>query len=276
MVSWIGAVRSAMPCASGEHRNAPRRPFRPTGGRVPLPARRVAARLWGAAPRREPRLASGQRNAVKCVIINDLWYKFPAAVSAPEIERLIQLLARLPGLGPRSARRAVLHLMKRRESLMQPLAESLRQAAERLRTCTTCGNLDSRDPCALCRDPERDRTLVCVVEEMGDLWAVERSGAFKGFYHVLGGTLSALDGRGPEDLRLGSLDGRVRQGGVAEVILALAATVDGQTTAHYIAEQLADSGVTISRLAHGVPVGGELDYLDDGTLSAAINARRPA
>ncbi len=197
-------------------------------------------------------------------------------MSAPEIERLIQLLARLPGLGPRSARRAALHLMKRRESLMQPLAESLRQAAERLQTCATCGNLDSSNPCALCRDPERDRTLVCVVEEVGDLWAVERSGAFKGLYHVLGGTLSALDGRGPEDLRLDALEGRLRQGGVAEVILALSATVDGQTTAHYIAEQLAHSGVTVSHLAHGVPVGGELNYLDDGTLTAALKARRPA
>ena len=197
-------------------------------------------------------------------------------MSAPEIERLIQLLARLPGLGPRSARRAALHLMKRRESLMQPLAESLSQAAERLQVCATCGNLDSSDPCALCRDPARDRTLVCVVEEVGDLWAIERSGAFKGLYHVLGGTLSALDGRGPEDLRLGVLEARASKPEVGEVILALSATVDGQTTAHYIAELLADSGVTVTRLAHGVPVGGELDYLDDGTLTAALNARRPA
>ncbi len=196
-------------------------------------------------------------------------------MSAPEIERLIQLLARLPGLGPRSARRAALHLMKRRESLMQPLAESLRQAAERLQTCATCGNLDSSDPCTLCRDPERDRAIICVVEEVGDLWALERSGAFKGLYHVLGGTLSALDGRGPEDLRLDNLGSRAREAGVAEVILALSATVDGQTTAHYIAERLAGSGVAVSRLAHGVPVGGELDYLDDGTLTTAIKARRP-
>ena len=197
-------------------------------------------------------------------------------MSAPEIERLIQLLARLPGLGPRSARRAALHLMKRRESLLLPLTEALRQTAERLGHCSTCGNLDTTDPCAVCRAPDRDRSVVCVVEEVGDLWAVERSGAFKGLYHVLGGTLSALDGRGPEDLRIDTLAGRAREAGVGEVILALSATVDGQTTAHYIAERLAGAGVTVSRLAHGVPVGGELDYLDDGTLSAALKARRPA
>ena len=197
-------------------------------------------------------------------------------MSAPEIERLIQLLARLPGLGPRSARRAALHLMKRRESLLLPLTEALRQTAERLGHCGVCGNLDTTDPCAVCRAPDRDRSVVCVVEEVGDLWAVERSGAFKGLYHVLGGTLSALDGRGPEDLRIDTLAGRAREAGVGEVILALSATVDGQTTAHYIAERLAGAGVTVSRLAHGVPVGGELDYLDDGTLSAALKARRPA
>ncbi|MDH3476109.1 MAG: recombination mediator RecR [Rhodospirillales bacterium] len=197
-------------------------------------------------------------------------------MSAPEIERLIQFLARLPGLGPRSARRAALHLMKRRESLMMPLAESLRQAAERLRSCGRCGNLDSSDPCAICADARRDSTVICVVEEVGDLWAIERSGAFKGLYHVLGGTLSALDGRGPEDLRLDALSARAGAPEVTEVILALSATVDGQTTGHYIAERLAGSGVTVSRLAHGVPVGGELDYLDDGTLTAALQARRPA
>jgi recombination protein RecR len=197
-------------------------------------------------------------------------------MSAPEIERLIQFLARLPGLGPRSARRAALHLMKRRESLMQPLAESLRQAAERLRSCGRCGNLDSSEPCAICADARRDKTVICVVEEVGDLWAIERSGAFKGLYQVLGGTLSALDGRGPEDLRLDALTVRAGAPEVAEVILALSATVDGQTTGHYIAERLAGSGVTVSRLAHGVPIGGELDYLDDGTLSAALKARRPA
>jgi recombination protein RecR len=192
-----------------------------------------------------------------------------------EIERLIQLLARLPGLGPRSARRAALHLMKRRESLMLPLAESLRQAAEKLRNCSLCGNLDASDPCALCADPGRDPALICVVEEVADLWAIERSGAFKGRYHVLGGTLSALDGRGPEDLRLDALAARAREPEVREVILALSATVDGQTTAHYIAERLGGSDLTISHLAHGVPVGGELDYLDDGTLSTALKARRP-
>lgn len=192
-----------------------------------------------------------------------------------EIERLIQLLARLPGLGPRSARRAALQLMKRRESLMLPLADSLRQAAEKLRDCSLCGNLDTSDPCALCADPARDGSLICVVEEIADLWAIERSGAFKGRYHVLGGTLSALDGRGPEELRIGALAARARAPEVREVILALSATVDGQTTAHYIAERLGDCEVAVSRLAHGVPVGGELDYLDDGTLSAALKARGP-
>jgi len=195
---------------------------------------------------------------------------------ASEIDRLIQLLARLPGLGPRSARRAALQLMKRREALMLPLADSLRRAAERLRDCSLCGNLDTSDPCALCADPARDGTLICVVEEIADLWAIERSGAFKGRYHVLGGTLSALDGRGPEELRVGALAARAGAPEVREVILALSATVDGQTTAHYIAERLADCEVAVSRLAHGVPVGGELDYLDDGTLSAALKARRPA
>jgi recombination protein RecR len=196
-------------------------------------------------------------------------------MSASEIERLIQLLARLPGLGPRSARRAALYLMKRRESLMLPLADSLRQAAERLHNCSLCGNLDTRDPCTLCADPRRDGALICVVEEVADLWAIERSGAFTGRYHVLGGTLSALDGRGPEDLRLDALAVRAREPEVHEVILALSATVDGQTTAHYIAERLGGGVLTISRLAHGVPVGGELDYLDDGTLSAALKSRRP-
>ncbi len=196
-------------------------------------------------------------------------------MAAPEIEQLIQLLARLPGLGPRSARRAALHLMKKRETLMLPLADALRRTAENLDHCATCGNLDTADPCAVCRDPKRDRTLVCVVEDVGDLWALERSGAFKGLYHVLGGTLSALDGRGPEDLRVGTLATRARAPEVTEVILALSATVDGQTTAHYVADRLTETGVTVTRLAHGVPVGGELDYLDDGTLSAALKARRP-
>ncbi len=193
-----------------------------------------------------------------------------------DLDKLIQLLARLPGLGPRSARRAVLHLMKRRESLMLPLASALRDAAERMKSCSLCGNLDTADPCSVCRDPERDPALICVVEEVADLWALERSGAFKGRYHVLGGTLSALDGRGPEQLNLGQLVARAGEAGVKEVILALSATVDGQTTAHYIGERLAGLEVTVSRLAHGVPVGGELDYLDDGTLMAALKARRPA
>ncbi|MFQ5774142.1 MAG: recombination mediator RecR [Kiloniellaceae bacterium] len=200
---------------------------------------------------------------------------------ASEIERLIQLLARLPGLGPRSARRAALQMITKPETLMLPLAAALRQAAENIRTCATCGNLDTADPCAVCRDPARDAAIVCVVEQVADLWAIERSGAFKGLYHVLGGTLSALDGRGPEQLNIAALIERVRAaeaGGtrVAEVILALSATVDGQTTAHYIAERLAGLNVMVSRLAQGVPVGGELDYLDDGTLSAALKARRPA
>ena len=197
-------------------------------------------------------------------------------MSASEIDRMIQLLARLPGLGPRSARRAALYLMQRRESLLQPLAEALERAGEKIVACGTCGNLDVEDPCAICREPGRDRSLICVVVEVGDLWALERSAAYKGLYHVLGGTLSALDGRGPESLNLGRLAERAGNGEVSEVILALSATVDGQTTAHYIAERLAPSGVSVTRLAHGVPVGGELDYLDDGTLMAALKARRPA
>jgi recombination protein RecR len=193
-----------------------------------------------------------------------------------DIEGLIHLLARLPGLGPRSARRAVLHLIKRREALLLPLAAALNRAAETIRGCSLCGNLDTSDPCAICDNPKRDPTLLCVVEEVADLWAMERSGAFKGRYHVLGGTLSALDGRGPEQLRIDALAGRAREVGVTEVVLALSATVDGQTTSHYISERLAGSGVAVTQLAHGVPVGGELDYLDDGTLTAALKARRPA
>jgi recombination protein RecR len=202
-------------------------------------------------------------------------------MTVSEIERLIQLLARLPGLGPRSARRAALQMIKRPETLMLPLAAALRQAAENIRTCSVCGNLDTADPCAVCRAPDRNTSLICVVEEVADLWAIERSGAYKGLYHVLGGTLSALDGRGPEQLNIGSLVDRVyasreTPAPVSEVILALGTTVDGQTTAHYVAERLADANVAVTRLAQGVPVGGELDYLDDGTLSAALKARRPA
>lgn len=197
---------------------------------------------------------------------------------AGDLDRLIQLLARLPGLGPRSARRAVLHLMKKREALMLPLAEALTRAAESVTQCSTCGNLDTRDPCSICQDPTRDPKLLCVVEEVADLWALERSGAFKGRYHVLGGTLSAIDGRGPEQLNIGRLVARAAGEGAAveEVILALSATVDGQTTAHYITDLLHGANVQMTRLAHGVPVGGELDYLDDGTLTAALKARRPA
>jgi recombination protein RecR len=192
-----------------------------------------------------------------------------------DLDRLIQLLAKLPGLGPRSARRAALHLVKKKEALMRPLAETMAQAIDSVRPCSTCGNLDSADPCQVCSDVRRDRTLICVVEEVGDLWALERAGAFRGLYHVLGGTLSALDGVGPEDLNIAKLVARSAEGGVKEVIVATNATVDGQTTAHYLTERLKPTGVAISRLAHGVPVGGELDYLDDGTLTAALKARRP-
>ena len=193
-----------------------------------------------------------------------------------DIERLIQLLARLPGLGPRSARRAALHLLQKREALMRPLASALETAAANIRACAVCGNLDTVDPCAVCADARRDAATICVVEDVADLWALERTAAFKGRYHVLGGTLSALDGVGPDQLNIAALVGRASDAAVREVILALGATVDGQTTAHYIADRLAGTGVAVTRLAHGVPVGGELDYLDDGTLTAALKARRPA
>ncbi len=192
----------------------------------------------------------------------------------PEIERLVLLLSKLPGLGPRSARRAALFLLKRRVLVMEPLAAAMAAAADKVRSCSRCGNLDTLDPCSLCRDPRRDGTIICVVADVADLWAMERSGAFRGQYHVLGGLLSALDGVRPEDLAIDRLGGRVADEGVLEVVLALNATVDGQTTAHYVAERLAESGIRVSRLAHGVPVGGELDYLDDGTLAAAMKARR--
>ena len=191
-----------------------------------------------------------------------------------DVERLIQLLARLPGLGPRSARRAALHLLKKREMLMEPLIRALDTVSRTVRTCSVCGNIDTSDPCAICGDERRDGSVLCVLEEVGDLWALERTGSFKGRYHVLGGHLSALDGIGPEDLNIGRLVERAQQGTVKEVILATNLTVDGQTTAHYIAERLQDAGVRVTRLAHGVPVGGELDYLDDGTLTAALRARR--
>ena len=200
----------------------------------------------------------------------------PRAVAGPEIERLIQLLARVPGLGPRSARRAALALVKRRDELMAPLAASLKDVAESVTQCGTCGNVDTSDPCTVCADPRRDRSTIIVVEEVGDLWALERAGANNALFHVLGGTLSPLDGIGPDDLTIRELVGRVRSAEgdpVKEVILAVNATVEGQTTAHFITDQLGDTGARITRLAHGVPVGGELDYLDEGTLSAALRAR---
>ncbi len=196
-------------------------------------------------------------------------------IAGPEIERLIQLLARLPGLGPRSARRAVLHLIKNREQLLRPLNTALTQALDNIVVCGTCGNIDVVDPCAICADPRRENSMICVVEDVAGLWALERAHAHKGRYHVLGGTLSALDGIGPDDLNLARLIERARAEDVHEVMLATNATVEGQTTAHYLTDSLHDCGVKVSRLAHGVPVGGELDYLDDGTLAAAVNARRP-
>jgi len=196
-----------------------------------------------------------------------------ASVTGPEIERLIQLLARVPGLGPRSARRAALHLVKKREALLKPLADAMQVAHERIITCTECGNIDTQNPCTLCHDPRRDTSLVVVVADVADLWALERAQATTGRYHVLGGVLSALDGVGPKDLTLDALMRRVASGEVREIILALNATVDGQTTAHYITELLSQHDLTVTRLAHGVPVGGELDYLDEGTLNAAIRQR---
>ena len=197
-------------------------------------------------------------------------------MAGSEIERLIELLAKLPGLGPRSARRAALHLIKRKEQVLEPLAAALKDAAANMRTCETCGNLDTVDPCGICTNPKRDQSLICVVEEVGDLWAMERSGAFKGLYHVLGGTLSALDGVGPDDLNIAMLVARAENEEVKEIILALNATVEGQTTAHYVAERLESTDVAVTKLAHGLPMGGEIDYLDQGTLSAALKARRPA
>ena len=190
-----------------------------------------------------------------------------------ELDNLIRKLGRLPGLGPRSARRAVLYLLKNKEKLMLPLAEELHNIANRVRDCVTCGNLDTGDICGICADDRRDKTRICVVEDVADLWAMERAAVFRGQYHVLGGTLSALDGRGPEDLLIDKLVQRTGNPAVEEVILALSATVDGQTTAHYIADRLAPLNREITRLAHGVPVGGELDYLDDGTLAQALRAR---
>jgi recombination protein RecR len=194
-------------------------------------------------------------------------------IAGPEIERLIQLLAKVPGLGPRSARRAARHLIKKKEQLLGPLALAMGEAVEKVRVCSTCGNVDTSDPCTVCTDPRRDDATLIVVEDVSDLWALERAGAISARYHVLGGTLSPLDGVGPDDLNIRSLVSRVAAGGVTEVILAVNATVEGQTTAHYITDQLAGLDVKVTRLAHGVPVGGELDYLDEGTLAAALRSR---
>ena len=195
-------------------------------------------------------------------------------IAGPEIERLVQLFARLPGLGPRSARKAVLALLKRRTDLLVPLSDALQQAVEKIAECDVCGNLDTVTPCSICQDLRRDPSLIVVVEEVADLWALERAGVVSARYHVLGGHLSPLDGRGPEQLNIAGLIARASQEGVKEILLALNATVEGQSTAHYVCDVLAPTGVAISRLAHGVPVGGELDYLDDGTLAAAFKARR--
>lgn len=192
-----------------------------------------------------------------------------------EIEQLVALMARLPGLGPRSARRVVLHLLKNRDRLIQPLAMALERVDRALSACTVCGNLDIVNPCHICADPRRDAALLCVVADVSDLWALERGRTFSGRYHVLGGMLSALDGIGPEDLSTDALVERVGAGEVREVVLAMNATLEGQTTAHYVARQLAPTGVEVSQLAHGVPVGGELDYLDEGTLAQALRLRRP-
>lgn len=194
-------------------------------------------------------------------------------IAGPEIERLIQLLAKVPGLGPRSARRAALHLIKKKEQLLVPLAASMGEAVEKVRVCSTCGNVDTSDPCTICTDPRRDGATIIVVEDVADLWALERASAMNVRYHVLGGTLSPLDGVRPEDLNIRSLVARVAEDGVQEIILAVNATVEGQTTAHYITDQLSGMEVKVTRLAHGVPVGGELDYLDEGTLAAALRSR---
>ncbi|MEZ5825768.1 MAG: recombination mediator RecR [Geminicoccaceae bacterium] len=195
-------------------------------------------------------------------------------MAASEIEHLIRLMGRLPGLGPRSARRAALSLMKHPDTLLRPLVEALGQCRDAIRICSACGNLDSRDPCAVCADPKRERNLICVVQEVEDLWAMDRSGTYRGLFHILGGTLSALDGRHPEHLRIASLLERVEREGIEEVVIALGATVDGQTTAHYLGERLRPLGCRVTRLAYGLPVGGELNYLDQGTLDAAMKARQ--
>ena len=199
----------------------------------------------------------------------------PTAVAGPEIERLIQLLARLPGLGPRSARRAALFLIKKRELIMAPLATALQTAIEKIEVCRVCGNIDTQNPCTVCTDNRRDASVIVAVADVADLWALERAHAVNARYHVLGGTLSPLDGIGPQDLTIGALISRAHDPAVTEIILALNATVDGQTTAHYITDLLQDANVKVTRLAHGVPVGGELDYLDEGTLAEAMRSRTP-
>ncbi len=191
-----------------------------------------------------------------------------------EIEHLMKLIARLPGLGPRSARRVALHLLKNRETLMLPLAQGLNKAADVIEECPECHNLDSQIPCTICASPARDAAILCVVEDIADLWAVEKTGSYKGYYHVLGGTLSALDGIGPQDLSIPHLLERAADDRVKEVIVALNATIDGQTTAHYIADCLVNCGVAVTQLAHGVPMGGQIDYLDDGTLATALKSRK--
>jgi recombination protein RecR len=196
-----------------------------------------------------------------------------SSVAGPEIERLIQLLARLPGLGPRSARRAALHLIKKRDALMAPLSSALQVAMDKIVVCKICGNIDTQNPCTVCTDTRRDRSMIVVVADVADLWALERAQAASGLYHVLGGTLSPLDGVGPLDLTIDALVSRAHADTVHEIILALNATVDGQTTAHYITDLLQEANVKVTRLAHGVPVGGELDYLDEGTLAAAVRQR---
>jgi recombination protein RecR len=196
-------------------------------------------------------------------------------MASPEIEALTGALAKLPGLGPRSARRAVLHLLKKRETALEPLLTALAEVAERLETCGTCGNVDTADPCGICADPRRDARALCVVEEVADLWALDRARLFPGRFHVLGGRLSALEGVRPEDLAIDTLIARIEAGGVDEVVLALNATLEGQTTAHYVAERIERFPVRVTQLAHGLPVGGELDYLDEGTLAQALRARRP-
>ena len=196
-------------------------------------------------------------------------------MASQEIDALAQALSKLPGFGPRSARRVVLHLMKKRESVLQPLLRALQNVEQRLVVCSTCGNIDTGNPCGICVDPRRDIRSICVVEDVSDLWALDRSRLFPGKYHVLGGRLSALDGVRPEDLNIDGLVSRIAVGGIDEVVLAMNATLEGQTTAHYLAERLEQFPIRLTQLAHGVPVGGELDYLDDGTLAQALRARRP-